>query len=65
MSGLVKFLKDSREELKKVVWPGRDEVVSSTLVVLYSVVIISIFLHMVDSLFEFLFAALVRFGSGS
>jgi preprotein translocase subunit SecE len=65
MSGIVKFLKDSREELKKVVWPARDEVMSSTLVVLYSVIIISVFLYAVDSLFDYLFETLVRLGSGS
>ncbi len=65
MAGLTGFLKESREELKKVVWPSREEVLNSTLVVLYSVIIISVFLYAVDSLFEFLFDSLVRLGSGS
>ena len=65
MSGFVNFLKESREELRKVVWPGRDEVMNSTMVVLGSVVVISLFLFIVDNMFEKVFDTLVRLGSGS
>jgi len=61
---MIKFLKESREELRKVVWPSKEEVMGSTLVVLSSVVLISIFLFLVDRLFSILFGALVRLGSG-
>ncbi len=60
---MLKFLKESREELRKVVWPGRDEVFNSTVVVLVSTIIISIFLFSVDALFEGLFDALISLGS--
>lgn len=59
MKKLVQFFKDSAAELKKVVWPTRDEVVSNTKVVLVSVVIFASILGLVDFLFvtaiEFVF----------
>lgn len=61
---MIKFLKESREELRKVVWPSKEEVMGSTLVVLSSVVLISLFLFLVDRLFSLLFNALVSLGSG-
>ncbi|GAB6090099.1 preprotein translocase subunit SecE [Spirochaeta dissipatitropha] len=51
MKKMVQFFKDSAAELKKVVWPTRDEVVSNTKVVLVSVVIFAAVLGLVDFLF--------------
>jgi preprotein translocase subunit SecE len=62
---MLKFIKESREELRKVVWPGRDEILHSTIVVLVSVVLISVFLYAVDKSFEALFDLLVKSGTGS
>jgi len=42
------FLKEVKVELKKVVFPTRDEVIGSTKVVIVTVIIISIFLGVVD-----------------
>lgn len=49
MKKFFQFLKDSREELRKVTWPDRDEVTSFTGVVLVTVVVVSVFLWLVDS----------------
>lgn len=65
MPGFMSFLKDSREELKKVVWPSREEVLNSTIVVLGAVIFISLFLFLVDKTFESMFDTLVRLGAGS
>lgn len=46
---LIQFFKDSREELKKVTWPDRDEVTSFTVVVIVAVCVISVFLWLVDT----------------
>ena len=46
---LISFFKDSREELKKVTWPDRDEVTSFTVVVVISLIVFSIFLWLVDT----------------
>jgi preprotein translocase subunit SecE len=43
------FVRESRDELKKVTWPERDEVTSFTIVVIVAVVIVSLFLWIVDT----------------
>jgi len=48
---IVDFLKDCLAELKKVVWPGRDEVIASTKVVFVSTFIIACVFGLVDFLF--------------
>lgn len=50
MKKLIKYLKETRLELKKVVWPNRDTVVSSTKVVLVSTLIFAVVLGLVDFL---------------
>jgi preprotein translocase subunit SecE len=50
MKNLIRYLKESRLELKKVVWPSREEVLSSTKVVLISTAIFAIVLGLVDFL---------------
>lgn len=46
---LISFFKDSREELKKVTWPDREEVTSFTVVVVISLIVFSLFLWLVDT----------------
>jgi len=46
------FLKDSRAELKKVTWPSRKEVTSTTLVVIAATVFFGFFLFFMDVLFS-------------
>lgn len=62
---MFKFIRESREELRKVVWPGRDEVFNSTIVVLGAVIAISLFLFLIDNSFDALFNFLVKLGKGS
>ena len=50
MKKIIQFIKESYAELKKVVWPGRDDVVSSVKVVLISTVIIAAVLGFIDFL---------------
>ncbi|HOF14120.1 MAG TPA: preprotein translocase subunit SecE [Spirochaetota bacterium] len=45
----IQFVKESRDELKKVSWPERDEVSALTMVVLITVIITSLFLWLVDA----------------
>ncbi len=51
MGKIVQFFKESVAELKKVVWPGRDDVISSVKVVLISTLIIAVILGLLDLLF--------------
>lgn len=50
MSKIVQFFKDSYAELRKVVWPSREDVVASTKVVIVSTVIVAFFLGLLDFL---------------
>jgi preprotein translocase subunit SecE len=48
---IIAFFQDSYAELKKVTWPSREEVGSSTRVVLVSVLIFAVILGVLDYLF--------------
>ncbi len=50
MKKLMKYLKESYLEMKKVVWPTRETVISSTKVVLVSTLIFAVVLGLVDYL---------------
>jgi len=45
---LIQFIKECKSELKKVIWPSRDDVISSVKVVIVSTVLIAIVLGFVD-----------------
>lgn len=42
------FFSDSRQELRKVTWPSKDQTVNSTWVVLAVTVVLAVFLGLVD-----------------
>jgi preprotein translocase subunit SecE len=50
MKKLVQFIKESYAELRKVVWPSKDNVISSVKVVIISTVIFAVVLGLVDML---------------
>ena len=50
MGKVVQFIKECYAELRKVVWPGRDDVISSVKVVIISTLIIAAVLGLVDVL---------------
>ena len=54
------FFKEVKNELKKVIFPSRDEVIDSTKVVVVLVLIIAIFLGGIDLLLSKLVAMVVR-----
>ena len=47
------FFKECGAELKKVIWPTRDDVVSSVKVVIVSTIIIAAILGLLDILFSY------------
>ena len=49
---IVQFFKECGAELKKVVWPSRDDVLSSVKMVLVSTVIVAVILGLFDFLFN-------------
>jgi preprotein translocase subunit SecE len=51
MSKIVQFFKECVAELRKVVWPTREDVISSVKVVVVSTIIIAIVLGLLDTAF--------------
>ncbi|MCL6583779.1 MAG: preprotein translocase subunit SecE [bacterium] len=45
---MIQFLREVKLELKRVTWPTKAEVISSTAVVLVTTAIITIFLYLCD-----------------
>lgn len=50
--GLVKFLRDVRTELRKVVWPSRKQTINYTLIVLAAVALVTALLSVTDAAFN-------------
>lgn len=50
MGRIIQFFRESYGELRKVAWPSREEVASSTKVVLVSVSLIALALGLIDYL---------------
>ncbi len=48
---LLYFVKETRIELRKVVWPSREETVKTTGMVMIAVIVVAIFLWIVDAFF--------------
>jgi preprotein translocase subunit SecE len=50
----INFLKDTKAELKKVTWPSRNEVYSTTIVVIIATVFFGFYLFFMDVIFSWL-----------
>jgi preprotein translocase subunit SecE len=48
------FLKDVRAEIKKVTWPSRNEVYSTTIVVIIATLFFGIYLYALDIVFSWM-----------
>ncbi|MDR2718276.1 MAG: preprotein translocase subunit SecE [Treponema sp.] len=53
MKKIVQFVKESYAELRKVIWPSKEDVISSVKVVIVSTVIIAAILGLIDVLLLF------------
>ncbi|MCI7398122.1 MAG: preprotein translocase subunit SecE [Spirochaetia bacterium] len=51
MKNIIKFVKECAGELRKVTWPTRSDVLSSTKVVFISTIVVAIILGLLDWLF--------------
>ena len=58
------FLREVKQELKKVTWPSRKDALSGTAVVLVAVFVIAIFLGIVDSGLSSLVRELLKKATG-
>lgn len=50
-SGIVKFLREVKSEMKKVVWPTWSQTVHNTLIVIAVIIMVGIFLAIIDTIF--------------
>ena len=57
-TALAKYLKSVKSEIKRVTWPSREELYSSTILVSLSLVVVSIFVYIFNQLFERFFTFL-------
>jgi preprotein translocase subunit SecE len=57
---LITYLKESRAELKKVVWPSKKETRNHTLLVIGISLGVAIFLGAIDFLFNFILENIIR-----
>ena len=48
------FLRDVKAEIKKVTWPSKNEVYSTTIVVLIATAFFGVYLYLLDLLFSWL-----------
>jgi preprotein translocase subunit SecE len=47
---ILEYIRESRDELRKVTWPDKEEVSNFTIVVIITLIIVSIFLWFIDML---------------
>ena len=60
MAKVVQFIKESKAELKKVVWPTKEDVLSSVKVVIISTIVVAVILGALDLGFSELFRLLMK-----
>ena len=60
MAKVFQFFRESRAELKKVVWPTKADVLSSIKVVIISTIVVAILLGLLDLGFSELFRLILR-----
>lgn len=60
MSKVIQFFRESKAELKKVVWPTKDDVISSIKVVIISTIVMAVVLGLLDISLTALFRMLMK-----
>jgi preprotein translocase subunit SecE len=58
------YLRDTRIELRKVVWPTREETINLSTVVLLVTLVMTLILGALDSVFSTLVAAILNIATG-
>ncbi|MCK6629003.1 MAG: preprotein translocase subunit SecE [Anaerolineae bacterium] len=58
-NAVVKYFKETRAELRKVVWPTRDETKNLTIIVVSVTVAMAVFLGLLDYIFQMVTAGVI------
>jgi len=59
-NAIVKYLKETRAELKKVSWPTRQEALNLTLIVVAFTISMAALLGVIDYIFAWVFGLVIR-----
>lgn len=51
--GTIDFIKDSKNELKRITWPEKSKIIRTTTVVLTTIIFLTIVIWLIDSIFNF------------
>ncbi len=62
MPSLVSYLRETSQEMKRVSWPARHQLWESTVVVIVTVTIITLFLFVVDKILDSAVKAIINLG---
>ena len=57
---IIKYLKETRAELRKVSWPSRQEALNLTLIVVAFTVFMAALLGIIDYIFAWVFGLIIR-----
>ena len=57
---ITKWFRDRKSEIRKIVWPGRSQVINNTLVVLCAILIVGVFIWILDAIFSFGVANIIQ-----
>ena len=60
VGSVTQFIREVRQELKKVTWPTREELMGSTTVVIVTTLLMAIFIGTVDFFLSLLIRVLIR-----
>lgn len=59
-NAIIRYLKETRAELRKVSWPTRQEAINLTAIVMAVTIAMAAFLGLVDYIFARLFGLIIR-----
>ncbi len=51
--GFGKFFKEVKSEIKKIVWPAKQQVIKNTMIVIAAVVVIGLVIWVLDLIFQY------------
>ena len=58
--GMGQFIRETQQELKKVSWPLREELIGSTVVVIVTTLLLAVFIGVVDFFLSIFIRLLIR-----
>ncbi len=62
MASLTQYLRETSQEMKRVSWPARGQLWESTVVVIVTVSIITVFLFAVDKILDWAVKLIINLG---